>query len=47
MALLERTLRERFPGAADATEEEIAAAEARPGVTLPDELKVLYRVAQA
>ncbi|MFC9854077.1 SMI1/KNR4 family protein [Streptomyces prasinus] len=47
MALLERTLRERFPGAADATEEEIDAAEARPGVTLPDELKVLYRVAQA
>ncbi|MBH5338724.1 SMI1/KNR4 family protein [Streptomyces pactum] len=44
LELLERTLRERLPGAAGATEEEIAAAEARLGVTLPEELKVLYRV---
>jgi cell wall assembly regulator SMI1 len=43
-ALLERTLRERIPGATGATEEEIAAAEARLGVALPDELKVLYKV---
>ncbi|MFD8289503.1 SMI1/KNR4 family protein [Streptomyces lavendulae] len=42
--LLERTLRERLPGAVGATEEEIAAAEARLGVTLSDEIKVLYRV---
>ncbi|MFF0749385.1 SMI1/KNR4 family protein [Streptomyces sp. NPDC004267] len=42
--LLERTLRERLPGAVGATEEEIAAAEARLGVTLSDELKTLYRV---
>ncbi|MEU0272742.1 SMI1/KNR4 family protein [Streptomyces sp. NPDC006307] len=42
--LLERTLRERLPDAVGATEEEIAAAEARLGVTLSDELKVLYRV---
>jgi cell wall assembly regulator SMI1 len=44
LALLERTLRERIPGASGATEAEIAAAEARLGVALPDELKVLYRV---
>ncbi|MGN9844527.1 SMI1/KNR4 family protein [Nonomuraea sp. H19] len=44
LALLERTLRERIPGATGATEAEIAAAEARLGVALPDELKVLYRV---
>lgn len=43
--LLERTLRERLPDAVGATEEEIAAAEARLGVTLSDELTVLYRVA--
>ncbi|WP_327287684.1 SMI1/KNR4 family protein [Streptomyces sp. NBC_01198] len=43
--LLEWTLRERLPDAVGATEEEIAAAEARLGVTLSDELKVLYRVA--
>ncbi|MEI5034497.1 SMI1/KNR4 family protein [Streptomyces sp. S1A(2023)] len=43
--LLERTLRERLPGAVGATEEQIAAAEARLGVTLFDEIKVLYRVA--
>lgn len=42
-ALLERTLRERLPDAVGATEEEIAAAETRLGVTLPEELKALYR----
>ncbi|WP_406291600.1 SMI1/KNR4 family protein [Embleya sp. NBC_00896] len=42
--LLERTLRERLPDAIGATEEAIAAAEVRLGVTLSDELKVLYRV---
>ncbi|MFE4451248.1 SMI1/KNR4 family protein [Streptomyces sp. NPDC056796] len=42
--LLERTLRERLPDSTGATEEEIAAAEARLGVTLSDEMKVLYRV---
>jgi cell wall assembly regulator SMI1 len=42
--LLERTLRERIPGATGASEAEIAAAEARLGVALPDELKALYRV---
>ncbi|MFD5886458.1 hypothetical protein ACFWHQ_10835 [Streptomyces sp. NPDC060334] len=47
LELLERTLRERLPHAIGATEEEIAAAEARLGVTLPDELKVLYRVTRA
>ncbi|MBW5483523.1 SMI1/KNR4 family protein [Streptomyces bambusae] len=44
--LLERTLRERLPDAVGATEEEIAAAEARLGVALSDELKVLHRVAR-
>ncbi|WP_433509796.1 SMI1/KNR4 family protein [Nonomuraea sp. CA-143628] len=44
LALLERTLRERLPDATGATEAEIAATEARLGVALPDELKVLYRV---
>ncbi|MFJ9692838.1 SMI1/KNR4 family protein [Kitasatospora sp. NPDC101183] len=43
-ALLERTLRERLPDAVGATEEEIAAAEERLGVTLPEELKAFYRV---
>ncbi|MFJ5925853.1 SMI1/KNR4 family protein [Kitasatospora sp. NPDC092948] len=43
-ALLERTLRERLPDAVGATEEEIATAEKRLGVTLPEELKALYRV---
>ncbi|MGW9368938.1 SMI1/KNR4 family protein [Streptomyces xanthophaeus] len=47
LELLERTLRERLPRAVGATEEEIAAAEARLGVALPDELKVLYRVTRA
>ncbi|MEU8618101.1 SMI1/KNR4 family protein [Streptomyces sp. NPDC048623] len=42
--LLERTLRERLPDAVGATEADIAAAEARLGVTLSEELKVLYRV---
>ncbi|MFH8487059.1 SMI1/KNR4 family protein [Streptomyces longisporoflavus] len=46
-ALLERTLRERLPDAVGATEAEIAAAEARLGVSLPEELKVLYRVTGA
>ncbi len=41
---LERTLRERLPGVVGATEAEIAATEARLGVTLSDELKALYRV---
>ncbi|MFF3691040.1 SMI1/KNR4 family protein [Streptomyces sp. NPDC002187] len=44
LELLERTLRERLPDAIGATEQEIAAAEARLGVTLSEELKVLYRV---
>lgn len=47
LALLERTLRERAPDAIGATETEIAAAESRLGVSLPDELKVLYRVTRA
>ncbi|MEU9581988.1 SMI1/KNR4 family protein [Streptomyces werraensis] len=42
--LLQRTLRERLPDAVGATEEEIAAAEARLGVPLPPELKALYQV---
>ncbi|UUN27891.1 SMI1/KNR4 family protein [Streptomyces sp. FIT100] len=46
-ALLERKLRKRIPDAIGATEAEIAAAEARLGVALPDELKVLYRVTRA
>ncbi|GIE89550.1 SMI1/KNR4 family protein [Actinoplanes regularis] len=46
-ALLERHLRERLPTVRGATEEEIAAAEARLGVALPEELKVLYRVVRA
>ncbi|MFI6004467.1 SMI1/KNR4 family protein [Streptomyces sp. NPDC051366] len=44
LELLERTLRERLPDAVGATEEEIAAAEARLGVTFSDEMRVLYRV---
>ncbi|MFI6584568.1 SMI1/KNR4 family protein [Embleya sp. NPDC050493] len=47
LPLLDRTLRERLPDAIGATEAEIGAAEARLGVTLPDELKVLYRVVRA
>jgi cell wall assembly regulator SMI1 len=46
-ALLERTLRERALDAIGATEAEIAATEARLGLALPDELKVLYRVTRA
>jgi cell wall assembly regulator SMI1 len=42
--LLERTLRERLPGAVGASEAEIAAAEDRVGVSFPEELKSLYRV---
>lgn len=45
--LLERTLRERLPDAVGATEQEIADTEARLGVALPPELKVLYRVTRA
>jgi len=44
LELLERTLRERFPDAIGATDEEITASESRLGLALPDELKVLYRV---
>ncbi|WP_141205546.1 SMI1/KNR4 family protein [Streptomyces griseorubiginosus] len=46
-AALERTLRERLPDAIGATEEEIAAAEERLGIALPEELKALYRVTRA
>lgn len=46
-AVLEQTLRERLPGTVGATEAEIAAAEVRLGVALPDELKALYRVTRA
>lgn len=46
-ALLERTLRERLPGAIGATEEEIDAAETRLGLALPEELKALYRAVSA
>ncbi|MEU3368644.1 SMI1/KNR4 family protein [Streptomyces pseudogriseolus] len=42
--LLRRTLRERLPDAVGASEEELAAAEARLGVTLPPELRALYEV---
>ncbi|MEU6478124.1 SMI1/KNR4 family protein [Streptomyces sp. NPDC047017] len=45
--LLERTLRERLPHAIGATEAEIAAAEARLGVALPEELKALHRVTRS
>lgn len=47
LSLLEQTLRERLPDAVGATEAEIAAAEARLGVPLPEELKVLFRVTRA
>ncbi|MQY07292.1 SMI1/KNR4 family protein [Actinomadura macrotermitis] len=43
-ALVERTLRALLPDAIGATEAEIAAAEARLGITLPAELKAVYRV---
>lgn len=42
--LLRSTLRERLPDAVGSTREEIAAAEARLGVPLPPELRVLYEV---
>ena len=47
LALLERTLRERLPDSIGATKEEIAAAQGRLGVALPEEIKVLYRVTRA
>lgn len=43
--LVKRTMRERLPGATGATDEEIAACERRLGVSLPEDLKALYRVA--
>jgi cell wall assembly regulator SMI1 len=46
-ALLQRVLRQRLPGTAGATEEELAAAEVRLGMPLPDELKALYRTMRA
>ncbi|CAM5471395.1 hypothetical protein STENM223S_08265 [Streptomyces tendae] len=45
--LLRRTLRERLPDAVGASEEELAAAEARLGVTLPPELRALYEVVRS
>ncbi|MDN3271745.1 SMI1/KNR4 family protein [Streptomyces sp. MA15] len=44
VTLLRRTLRERLPDAVGASEEEIAAAEARLGLPLPPELRALYQV---
>ncbi|MFF4354090.1 SMI1/KNR4 family protein [Streptomyces sp. NPDC001530] len=46
-AALESFLRERLPDAIGATEAELAEAEARLGIPLPDELKALYRVTRA
>ncbi|MFF9347721.1 SMI1/KNR4 family protein [Streptomyces sp. NPDC014734] len=46
-ALLERVLRERLPDAVGATEREIAAAEDRLGMPLPEELRAVYRVTRA
>ncbi|MFI8946520.1 SMI1/KNR4 family protein [Streptomyces sp. NPDC053750] len=46
-ALLERTLRERLPDAVGATEAELAHAQERLGVPLPEELKALYRVTRS
>ncbi|MGW1801811.1 SMI1/KNR4 family protein [Streptomyces sp. NPDC001984] len=46
-AALESFLRERLPDAVGATEAELAEAEARLGVAMPDELKALYRVTRA
>ncbi|MFI9065700.1 SMI1/KNR4 family protein [Streptomyces sp. NPDC053429] len=46
-ALLERTVRGRLPDAVGATDAEIAAAESRLGIPLPEELKALYRVTRA
>ncbi|MFB7247302.1 SMI1/KNR4 family protein [Streptomyces populi] len=42
--LLQRTLRERLPHTVGASDEEIAAVEARLGVPLPAELRALYQV---
>ncbi|TDC62695.1 SMI1/KNR4 family protein [Actinomadura sp. GC306] len=42
--LLKRTLEDHFDGVPGATDAEIAAAEQRLGVALPEEIKVLYRV---
>lgn len=47
LRLLERALRERLPVTTGASEAEIAAAEARLDIPLPEELKVLYRVTRA
>ncbi|WP_229849112.1 SMI1/KNR4 family protein [Streptomyces melanogenes] len=46
-ALVERTVCGRLPDAVGATEAEIAAAELRLGIALPEELKALYRVTRA
>ncbi|MBL7259415.1 SMI1/KNR4 family protein [Paractinoplanes lichenicola] len=43
-ARLARLLRARLPGATGASEAELAAAEARLGFALPDELATLYRI---
>ncbi|MGX1268235.1 cell wall assembly regulator SMI1 [Streptomyces phaeoluteigriseus] len=43
-ALLERTLRERLVDGVGATDADLAAAETRLGITLPEELRTLYRV---
>ena len=45
--LLQRTLRERLPKAVGASDEEIAAVEARLGVPLPAELRALYQVVRS
>ncbi|GGN81753.1 SMI1/KNR4 family protein [Streptomyces albiflavescens] len=46
-AALESFLRDRLPDSVGATEAELAEAEVRLGVALPDELKALYRVTRA
>lgn len=43
-AAVRRLVRETFPNLTPATQEEIAAAEARIGMPLPEELKALYQV---
>lgn len=43
-ATVQRLVRETFPALTPATAEEIAAAEARIGMPLPEELKALYQV---
>lgn len=47
LVLLERVFMERLPDTTGATEEELAAAEARLGMPLPDELRTLYRTMRA